>query len=157
MRISLFLILLFAIFTSCDSKRIYEASMDIGEDGWRETQVLEYKFEVQEASQPYNIFYTVRYSNNYPNYNLYVKDYIADTSGKVLLEKLQGMDLFKPTTGAPYGSGFGGNLDYTILGLSNFKFPHKGLFTIKVKQYMRQDPLKGILAFGIRLEKYNPK
>lgn len=152
---SFFILLVF--LTSCDPLRVFEASSDIGEDGWRETQILEYKFEVPDAEQNYNIFYTVRYSNSYPNYNLYVKNYILDSSGQKILEKLQGMDLFKPTTGAPFGSGFGGNLDHTILGIPDFKFPKKGPYTIRIKQYMRQDPLKGILAFGIRLEKSNPK
>ena len=157
MRIFLFLLFITAALTSCDSTRVYEANTDIGEAGWREAQVLEFKLEVPDSDQSYNILYTVSYSNNYPNYNLYVKNNIIDTSGKKILEKLQGMDLFKPTTGAPYGTGLGGNLDYSILGLSNYKFPHKGWYIIRIKQYMRQDPLKGIIAFGIRLEKYQPK
>ena len=157
MRIQYFFIVFTLLFASCGSDRFYEANQDIGEQGWRETQVLEFKLDIPDASQPYSIFYTVRYSNNYPNYNLYVKDYISDTTGKIILEKLQGMDLFKPTTGAPFGSGFGGNYDYMILGVPEFKFPHNGQYTFKVKQYMRQDPLKGIVAFGIRLEKAKAK
>ena len=157
MRIYPVLLLFIIVLGSCDSTRVYEASTDIDDAGWRETQVLEFKFEVPDANQSYNILYTVRYSNNYPNYNLYVKNFLSDSSGRLILEKLQGMDLFKPTTGAPFGSGLGGNLDYSILGLSDYKFPHKGWFNIRIKQYMRQDPLKGIAAFGIRLEKHTSK
>ena len=156
MKIYFYLLVVVLSFASCDTTRVFESTIDISEDGWRETQVLEYKIDIKDINQSFNLFYTVRYSSDYPNYNLYVKNLIADSAGKKIIDKLQGMDLFKPTSGVPYGNGFGGNLDYKILGIKNFAFPHKGLYVVKVKQYMRQDPLKGVHAFGIRLEKYNP-
>jgi gliding motility-associated lipoprotein GldH len=156
-QLHLLMFLLTFLCTSCDQQRVYEANVDIGEEGWRETQIIEFNLDIKDASLLYNIFYNVRYTNNYQNYNLYVKNYISDTSGKEISQKLQGMDLFRPTTGIPFGSGLGGNYDYKILGLQAYKFPHPGQFTFRIKQYMRQDPLKGITAFGIRLEKDLPK
>ncbi len=82
---------------------------------------------------------------------------MEDSSGKFLNKKLQGMDLFKPITGIPFGSGMGSKKDYLIISEDNYKFPYAGKYTFKLKQYMRQENIPGISAVGFRIEKIASK
>ncbi|MCS6823823.1 MAG: gliding motility lipoprotein GldH [Cytophagaceae bacterium] len=145
-------IICFLWLSSCSDNRLYDQCIDIDKTGWPEEKELAYTFSVPDTAESYVLYYTLRYTNDYAYYNLYVKRYMYDSTGKLLSEKLQGMDIFDPKTGAPYGSGMSKTYDYTVLSEPDFKFPHAGKYTIKIKQFMRQSVLTGIKAFGIRLE-----
>jgi gliding motility-associated lipoprotein GldH len=151
--ISAILVLVLVVLGSCDKSRIYEQNIDLPDTKWEENKELSFDFEVPDHRQMYNVLYNVRYSMDYPFYNLYVKYYLLDSTGKELNQKLQGMDLLDPKTGRPFGKGVGGVYDYRILALPNHIFPYSGKYTMKVKQYMRQNPLPHIYSFGLRVEK----
>lgn len=146
-------------FSSCNDERIYERNIDIEKEGWKENTNLVYIFVVEDNSQPYNLLFNARYTYTYPYYNLYIENLLYDSLGREIKTKKPplGMDLFKPTSGEPYGSGLGDIFDYRILALSNFKFPYQGKYKMKVRQFMRQDPLPGIVSFGFRIEKTQQK
>lgn len=147
----------FALLLSCDKNRVYDQVIEVDDVGWNENKVFKYYFDIKDTAESYNILYTVRYTPEYPYYNLYVKYFIADSAGNSIEQKLQGMDLFDPKTGQPLGSGLGDIYDYQILSQKNFHFPHPGKYTLKVKQYMRKSPLPGINDFGVRIvKKSNP-
>lgn len=151
------IILTYFLLTSCNQQKVYEKNVEINDGAWRETQVLDFDFTIEDASKEYNVYYNIRYNQEYPNYNLYVKHSLSDTTGNLLHSTLQGMDLFKPTSGVAYGSGFAGNFDYKVLVIPKYRFPHPGKYFVKVRQYMRQNPLTGITAFGIGIEKNLPQ
>ncbi|TAG18993.1 MAG: gliding motility lipoprotein GldH [Cytophagales bacterium] len=150
------LIILFAaiIFqTSCDNKRVYETNIDFKENKWFEDTLCTYSFEIEDISIPYNVMYIVRNSLNYQFYNLYVTYYLFDISKKQISSELHEMQLMDSKTGAPFGSGMGEIFTNRVFALQKIKFPKKGKYTFKVKQYMRKSPLEEILSFGIRVEK----
>jgi len=153
MRVYFFLILL-AFLTSCDQNKIFDRNVDLEKQEWKEKERLIYTFRVEDNNIPYNVFYNVRYTNTYPYYNLYVGYILKDSVGKEIKKNVpQNMDLFNPVTGEPYGKGLGDLFELSILGVPNFKFPTKGLYTMQVKQYMRKDPIAGVASFGLRIEK----
>ena len=63
------------------------------------------------------------------------------------------MFLMDAKTGRPLGSGIGDIYDHQFELLHDLKFNAAGTYKIILKQYMRKDPLPGILAVGIRVEK----
>ncbi|HWZ21200.1 MAG TPA: gliding motility lipoprotein GldH [Cytophagaceae bacterium] len=138
---------------SCDSSKVYDTMQDLDSTSWNDKKELVYPITIKDASVPYKIYYTVRYDNNYPFYNLYINRVLEDSTGKFLYKKMQGMDLFKADTGIPLGSGMGSEKDYLILSEDNYKFPYAGKYTVKLKQYMRQENIQGISAVGIRIDK----
>jgi gliding motility-associated lipoprotein GldH len=138
---------------SCDGSKVFDSMQDLDSNAWNENREMVYKVTIPDASESYKLFYTIRYDNNYPYYNLYINRVMEDSSGKFLNKKLQGMDLFKPVTGVPFGSGMGAKKDYLILSEDNYKFPYAGNYTFKLKQYMRQENVQGISAVGFRIEK----
>jgi gliding motility-associated lipoprotein GldH len=67
--------------------------------------------------------------------------------------RLQELTLLDPKTGKPLGKGLGDIFDHQIVALPNYRFQKSGTYTIKLKQYMRQDPLPDVMSVGVRVEK----
>ena len=140
---------------SCDSSKVkvYDTMQDMDSKAWNDKKELIFPITIKDTSAAYKIYYTVRYDNNYPFYNLYINRTLEDSAGKPLSRRLQGMDLFKADTGTPLGSGMGSKKDYLILSEDNYKFPYAGKYTVKLKQYMRQENIQGVSAVGLRVDK----
>jgi len=151
-----YLYLVFTVFLfSCDNQVVFENNNDIEGADWKKQDTLAYEFEIEDVNLTYDLSYNVRYSNDYPFYNLFTKYWLFSTSGSVLKTMAipEDMYLFDVKTGVPNGSGLGDMYDQRISFLKNYKFPAKGKYKIKVVQYMRDEPLPGINSFGIRVEK----
>ncbi|MGB3617312.1 MAG: gliding motility lipoprotein GldH [Catalinimonas sp.] len=147
------LVLLTAGLAACDPARIYEKNLEVPGASWVEDSLVTFEFEVPDSTQAYNVYYNVRNSLDYPFYNLYLTYYLEDSSGREVSSRLQELTLFDPKTGEPRGSSLSDLFDHQILGLPGYRFPHAGRYTFKLKQYMRQDPLPGVLNVGIRVER----
>src|SRR6478752_10037790 len=134
---------LIILFSSCQKGRVYDTTVDIEESKWNEQQVLTYTFTIDNPADLYDLYYAVRYTNDYPFYNLYVTHILCDSTGKELERKLKGMDIFWSKTGDPRGKrgGFAGTYDFSILAYPKYKFPYKGKYSVKILQYMRKNPL----------------
>jgi gliding motility-associated lipoprotein GldH len=138
---------------SCNDTTVYDRMQDLDSNAWSEKQELTFDVLVKDATIPYNLYYSVRYDNTYPFYNLYITRILEDSSGKFMEKKLQNMNLFTSDTGIPLGSGMGSKRDYLILSEENYKFPYAGKYTFTLKQYMRQENIQGISAVGFRIDK----
>lgn len=138
---------------ACDPDRVYEKYNDIPENQWFIDSLQTYTFTIDDPALAYNLYYNVRNSISYPYYNLFVTYYLTDAKGKQLSSQLQELMLMDAKTGKPLGDGVGDIFDHQISLLSNYKFPQKGSYTVKIKQYMRKDPLPEIMSIGIRVEK----
>jgi gliding motility-associated lipoprotein GldH len=152
MRIVL-LLLIASLFFACDPDRLYERNQDLENYQWYIDTIPAFGFTIDNAAVPYNVYYNIRNASMYPYYNLYVTYYLSDSTGKIISSRLQELTLMDQKTGKPLGDGMGDIFDHRIQSLENFKFPHPGNYTFKVKQYMRKDPLPGIMSVGVRVEK----
>lgn len=144
--------LVFSMF-SCEDNSIWKGHEDIKDGNWYIKQVPAFSFEIKDETLTYNVSYLVRNAVQYPYYNLYLTRELYDDKGKLLSSKLEELILFDQKTGKPLGEGLGDLFDHKILTLKNIKFPKKGKYKMLLKQYMRQDPLVGILSVGINVEK----
>jgi gliding motility-associated lipoprotein GldH len=147
------LLLAALLFISCDQKRVFEEKADIPNNNWAINHVPEFTFTVPDTSQRYDIFFNIRHDLDYAFYNLYVRHTLLGPEQDVLSTLLHEIILLDKRTGKPKGKGSGGVFDYQVRGLRDQKFPRPGPYVLKVQQYMRRDPLPGILAIGIRVEK----
>lgn len=139
--------------TSClDKDRVYEKNVDFTQKYWDIDSVPAFTFTIPDSTKVYDIYWNVRNTTTYPYRNLYITYYLEDSLGTPLSSALHDMTLFDPTTGEPYGDGFGGIYNHQFLALPQHKFPNKGKYQIKLKQYMRTDSLPEILSVGVRVE-----
>ena len=146
------LLLAVTSFLSCNSNAIFKDHEDIDDGVWYVKNEPSFTFEITDISQPYNVYYLVRNSIGYPYYNLYVKRFLLNEKNKIVNEALNELILMDERTGKPMGDGLGDLFDHKIVALKNYRFPKAGKYTFKVRQYMRQDPLPGIMSVGVSVE-----
>ena len=138
---------------SCDENRVFEQNMDIPENNWAINNTLTISFVIEDTTQAYDVYFNIRHALAYEYYNLYVRHTLTGPAGNVLSSLLHEIILLDKKTGKPKGKGFGDIFDYQVRALRNQKFPRPGTYHLKLQQYMRRDPLPGIMSVGIRVEK----
>ncbi len=141
---------------SCDSNAIFKSYEDLKDTNWYVKNIPSFTFEVKDETVPYDIYLLIRNASQYPYNNLYVTRYIYGPDGKQISNRLEEVTLFNPKTGKPLGEGLGDIWDHKVLSTRNYMFPKKGKYTIKLKQYMRQDPLPYVMSVGVSVEKPLP-
>ncbi|WP_207432504.1 gliding motility lipoprotein GldH [Sabulibacter ruber] len=141
------------LLTSCDGNRVFEENQDITNNEWPVKLAPVFEFEITDTTQQYNVFLNVRNALHYPFYNLYLRHYLIGPDGKQVNSMLHEMYLMDPKTGEPKGDGAGDIFDHRFRALKNIRFKKAGTYRLKLNQYMRQDPLPGIMAVGVRVEK----
>lgn len=143
---------------SCDSDRLFEQNINLKERYWRVDEPMIFDFKIEDSSQPYNIYYNIRNSLEYPYARLFVHYTLSDSTGVPIEKKLNAQFLFDQKTGKPLGkSGIGDVFDHQFLLLEKQVFNYPGKYQLKIEQYNRQDTLRGILAVGARVEVFSVK
>lgn len=151
-----FLILLTGWLAGCDTNAVFKDNVDIPEGRWFVKQVPSFGFDIQDTTVRYNVFYNVRSGRTYPFYNLYLTRYLYDARGKLIGKNLDQLLLADATTGKPLGTGLGDLYDHKVLALKAYQFPASGHYTVKIEQYMRQNPLPDVYSVGVTVEKVLP-
>ncbi len=149
-----FLILFLSIFflLACeDGNRVFEQNIDIENNNWRISDTKEFRFEITDTTKTYQVFFNIRNALFYEYYNLYVSETLLDPDGQKVHTKLHEMYLMDKKTGEPLGKGAGDIFDHSVLGLKNQQFKKPGTYTLRLTQYMRKNPLPGIMAVGIKV------
>ena len=146
------LVMLTLVLSSCNKNRIFEQNHDFENNSWPIAAIQEFKFEVKDPSKKYAIYFNVRNAVFYEYYNLYLKHVLIGPDGKQISTNLHELYLMDKKTGKPLGDGAGDIFDHQILALKDQTFAKPGTYTIKLQQYMRRDPLPGIMAIGVKVE-----
>lgn len=142
---------LLALSSCGDNNRVYEQNIDIKDNNWRIEDSKEFRFEITDTTKMYNIYFNVRNALFYEYYNLYISQTLINPAGEKVFTKLHELYLMDKKTGEPLGKGAGDLFDHTVLALKKQQFSSPGTYTIKLTQYMRKNPLPGIMAVGIKV------
>ncbi|GAB3924304.1 hypothetical protein GCM10028804_24290 [Larkinella terrae] len=144
---------LWLLLAGCDENAVYKGIDDIKGGTWYINNTPEFTFEITDTTATYSIYYNIRNSVSYPYYNLYIRRYLLDSDGKMLESKQDELTLLDPKTGKPYGDGLGDLFDHRISMMKKYRFSHSGKYTVRLRQYMRQNPLPEIYSVGVTVEK----
>jgi gliding motility-associated lipoprotein GldH len=146
---------LLAALMGCQDNITYQQNRSLENGKWFEKNVLNFQFEVSDLQKDYQLYYTFENGLDFPNYNFYLSFYLEDAQGNILKQQLQQVLFFNSKTGTPTGKpNFGSNrFTNEILALEKIKFSVKGKYTLKLKQYMRVDPVPEIWSVGVKLLK----
>lgn len=139
------------VCSACDKNRIYEENIDIKDYNWKIADVKEFSFDITDTTKTYQVFFNVRNALGYEYYNLYLRQTLIGPDREMISSRLHEMYLMDPKTGEPLGSGAGDIFDHTFLAVKAQRFPKVGTYKIRLRQYMRKNPLPGIMAVGIKI------
>lgn len=144
---SCFIVLIMALitFTGCDSDRVYEEYQGMDKLTWSLQDTITFKMENPIPKGPSII--AIRYNDDFPYRNLYLRYTILDSLGQNIESQLINIPLFESTSGKPLGRGFGNTFTkYDTLPFTKDDAYHE----IQFLQYMRLEDLKGVEAVGLK-------
>ncbi len=134
---------------SCSEERVYEEYKSFNPQSWSEKDSVSFDLKaLKEKSGPKLI--AVKFNENYPFSNCYVKVISRDSTGKLLEDRLINVPLFDSKSGQPLGTGFGST--YTKFDTIPVAISDQAS-TVAFLQYMRQENLPGIEAIGLKILK----
>ena len=152
MRSLLWIFLVAIIIISCDSKQVYENTVDFNNTYWLADSVKSFAIDIIEAESENNILFSIRNGVKYPHRNIYIYYTISDSTNKILDEELRDFQLFHPKSGYPFGNGSGNIREHNFDLLMGYEFPYAGHYKISFEQYMRYDSLPHVYSIGLRIE-----
>lgn len=137
--------------TACQLKPMFEQTKIFQEHQWAGKDSLQFDFQIDDTTKPYTILFVIRHHNAYHYKNIWVDCTIQDPSGN---KTPASYNIYLADENKGWlGTGMGDIYDQRI-AISNTPFVFKkGKYTISLRQSMREDPLLGVLAAGIRVEK----
>lgn len=134
---------------SCAQDRVFEEFHAFESQSWNEKDSISFDFRAVKEKQGRKLI-GVRFNENYPFSNFYIRIITEDTLGMILENKLLNVPLFDSKSGEPRGKGFGNT--FTFYDTIPFEFSDQTV-SVKLLQYMRQENIIGIEAIGIKIEK----
>tara|TARA_Y100000589_G_scaffold317298_1_gene343127 strand:- start:56861 stop:57340 length:480 start_codon:yes stop_codon:yes gene_type:complete len=146
--------LLFLTFglTACSNDTVFDAYIQVPENGWDYKQQATFNFNITDTTSWYDLYINVRNNGDYPYQNLYVFTTlkgpnnlaVRDTFNCILADK----------KGKWLGSGVGKTRDLQILYQKQIRFLQSGEYTFAIEQAMRDTLLQGISDIGFTVKKH---
>lgn len=150
-------IALLSLFVNCDRSRVFEQYKAIPKSGWHKDSISQFVVKQVDTLKNYNLFFSIRNSNDYPFSNLFIIANIDFPNGKIITDTLE-YQMALPS-GEWLGTGGVSVKENKLWYKENFKFNESGNYKISVSQAMRKNGsangilfLKGITDVGLRIE-----
>lgn len=142
------LVLLTAAF-SCSGDRVYEEFHSFNTNSWNEKDTVAFDLKDLKEKGGKKLI-GVRYNEEYPFSNCYIRVISKDSTGNILDNKLINVPLFDSKSGQPKGGGFGNT--FTLYDTLPFELAEQ-TSELEFLQYMRQEDLPGLEAVGLKILK----
>ena len=153
----LYAILILYCCTACDDKAVFHEYKNIP-NNWKADSSVVFSVTNLDSLAYYNLFITLRNTNEYPFSNLFLISEIQYPNGKTLVDTLE-YEMSEPD-GTWLGEGFGDLKENKLWYKESFNFKESGTYNFSFKQAMRRSgninpiqDLEGIEDVGLRIEK----
>lgn len=150
------IILLVALFSACDSNKVFEENIALENHIWNLDNHPKFQVEIMDTTTEMNLFVNVRHSAHYPFSNLWIFVNTANPKGEISTDTLECVLAAKD--GKWLGSGLGDIWDIQI-PLKTQVFNSPGDYIFEIEQAMRYgdqariEQLPEIMDIGLRIEK----
>lgn len=137
-----------ALLAACTDTALYDHYQAV-EKPWSKDQVYYFTFDIADNTLPYDLTLEIRSNNLYPYQNLWLLCTEEPPVGPMTHDTIECM------LANDYGEWRGSGISLYHLGIplrTRRHFPHKGQYTIGIRQGMRDEQLNGIEAIGLRIE-----
>jgi gliding motility-associated lipoprotein GldH len=141
-------------FASCQtSVDVFEKNIPIPNHSWSTSFKPEISFKVTDTSARYNIYVVIRHTNAYEFNNIWINIFTR-IPGDSTMRKQQ-LDLRLATDEKGWlGSGMDDIFEHRILiTAAPEPLNRAGIYTFRLENIMRVDPLPEVMNVGIRVEK----
>jgi gliding motility-associated lipoprotein GldH len=143
-----FLALVFVIMAwSCSGDRVFEEFYSFPSGTWNEKDSVSFDLKGLKEKGGQKLI-AVRFNENYPFSNCYIRVISKDSTGQTLNNALINVPIFDSKTGKPTGTGFGST--YTRYDTIPVTISDQAV-SVSFLQYMRQEELPGIEAIGMKI------
>lgn len=143
LKLNTFLLFLFLIgLSACQESPYFQLSYPLENEVWTYNDSLDFSFQIEDSSSPYDLILSINHAKDYAFQNLYVKISTYFPSGDKV-EDIVSLELAQKT-GKWYGD-CGNNYCFLQIPLQqNIHFKEAGDYKIVVEQYMRKENITGI-------------
>jgi len=155
-RILLFILLFSFLFVCCDSNSVFDKYKSVP-NKWHKDSIVSFKVIPPDSINTYNLFVTLRTTNDYKFNNLFLIVGMNFPNGKVIKDTLE-YKMAKPN-GELLGTGFSDVKENKLWYKEQVVFEESGEYTVNIQQSMRENgkvngviDLKGITDIGFRIE-----
>lgn len=152
---SYLLFLFVALISSCGPDTIYEKTYEISAGEWFYSDTLTYEVNIDDTLTIYNLYLDLEHSREYPFENMYVRIHTGFPSGERLSKQVS-LELANEA-GIWIGDCDSEICSVTIPIQMGAYFDQPGVYTFKLEQYMRRNPLPGVRSIGLRIEEAEEK
>lgn len=148
----IYILCLVLICSSCNDDIIYESFQHIDEAEWSYADVKTFEIDLKENKDSgYELNLLFRHNNEYAwrNLNIRVHTTFPDGTKKTSIEEIP----FADAKGKWYGSGKGDIILNEITLQEKAYIEKSGIHTFQIEQFMRYEPLEGIMDIGMSVSK----
>jgi gliding motility-associated lipoprotein GldH len=138
------------LFISCNRSE-YSKSYHFDDENWKADNMLQYRFDINDTYERYNLYINVRNSDVYAYANIFMFVHFIYPDNTIAVDTVEGT--LADAKGKWLGSGSGKYKNNKFLYKPNISFPQKGTYLFTIEQAMRIESLNGIASVGLELEK----
>ncbi len=149
------IILLVILFSSCDSKRVFEDNTTFPDYTWDVKNKPVFEVNIEDTTVRYNLYVNVRNASHYQYANIYIFVTINFPNGKTRKDTVE--CVLADANGQWKGDGAGDIWDNQIPWMKNIKFPLAGKYKFEYEHAMRTEQVPFIMDVGLRVEKAEKK
>jgi gliding motility-associated lipoprotein GldH len=146
------LLLCAVLLENCMTINRFEQNIQIPNHQWKSSYEPEIKFEISDTLSSYNVYVTIRHTDAYAYRNIWL-DISSLHPGDTTYQKGRFELTLQQSDGKWLGTGYGDIWEVRYPLFNRIRFIKKGTYAIRLRQIMRDDPLKHIMNAGIRIEK----
>lgn len=143
------------LLIGCGPNYIFEEEKTIPDGAWAYSDTLTFDFNIVDTTKVYNLYLEVDHSTDYRFQNLYVKIKTKFPKGNQI-EQTVSLELANKF-GLWLGDCGSENCEITIPIQEQVYFQESGEYRIILEQFMRENPLKELNGFGVKIEETNLK
>ncbi|MBO5720803.1 MAG: gliding motility lipoprotein GldH [Bacteroidales bacterium] len=137
---------------SCTQSTITHTYQSLPYSGWERDSILNYTVVVDSLTGKCNIDIELAYNNSYPYSNIYLFVSANDSTENCIFSDTLNIVL-ADEFGQWKGDGWGSLYQQREWYKKHYAFPTEGVYEIRIKQGMRDNPIQGIEKVGVRVER----
>lgn len=144
-------LLLALSISGCEPIQLYEQNTTYPSHSWSSKEVNQYQFNITDTNSLYKIYFVIRHHNAYHYKNIWLQVNTQSPSDTVVKQTLN-LQLADDQKGW-LGVGMDDIYDQRIPVNATPTKLKLGIYHFGIQHTMREDPLLGVLATGLRVEK----